>query len=65
MIKDILTRTIIGLTISTLLFLMWRGGVWLESLTTIRTPLYYTIHEYASAIICPLVGIAVGVLYEK
>lgn len=63
--KNVIIRCAISLIVGVMLFGLWRGSMWLDSLMTVRTPLYYTIHDWASAIVCPIVGIGVGVLYDK
>jgi len=63
--KNVMFRVVLGVSVSVLLFVLWRGGVWIDSLMTMRTPLYFTLHAWASAIVCPCCGLLAGVLYDQ
>lgn len=62
--KNVLFRIAFGVSVSFLLFGLWRGGVWIDSLMTMRTPLYFTFHSWASLIVCPFLGALAGVFYD-
>jgi hypothetical protein len=62
---NVLSRIAVGVSVAVLLFGLWRGGVWLDSLMTLRTPLYFTLHSWVSAIVCPCCGLLAGALYDK
>ena len=63
--KNALVRSAFGVSVSVLLFGLWRGGVWIDSLMTMRTPLHFTCHWWASLIVCPCLGVLAGVLYDQ
>ena len=46
-------------------FGLWRFGAWTGSLFTQRTPLYFAFHGWASAIVSPLVGVLVAVVFGQ
>jgi hypothetical protein len=62
--KNVLVRISVGIVCSLALFAFWRCGVWLDSLMTMRTPLFFTLHSWASAIVSPFAGVLAAVLYE-
>lgn len=55
--KNLLFRLTVGVMAGVIPFALWRSGVWVDSLMTMRTPLYFAIHGWASAIICSLIGL--------
>ncbi len=62
--KQVVFKIAIGLAVAVLVFAAWRFGVWADSLMTVRTPLYYQIHGWASAVVAPLAGVFAGFLYD-
>ena len=63
--KDVLARIILGMLVSVVLFIMWRCGVWVDSLLTMRTPLYFALHNWASLIVCPIVGLLFAIFFDR
>lgn len=55
--KNLAFRLALGASAGVITFALWRFGMWAGSLMTQRTPLYFAVHGWASAIICPLIGL--------
>lgn len=59
--KNLMLRIAVGVAAGMFFFVLWRLGMWAGSLMTQRTPLYFTVHEWASAIVCPIIGVVVAI----
>ena len=59
--KNLVLRLAVGVAAGVFFFVLWRLGMWAGSLMTMRTPLYFVVHEWASAIICPIIGVVVAI----
>lgn len=59
--KNLIPRIAVGVTAGLFFLALWRLGMLVGSLMTVRTPLYFTVHEWASAIVCMIIGVMVAV----
>lgn len=59
MSKNIIIYPLKGVLAAAVTFGLYRAGVWFDSLLTVHTPLWYTLHSWGSVIVSVLVGLGV------
>lgn len=62
--RNAIIRVAVGAIAAVMLFAFWTSAVWLDSLMTMRTPLYFQFHSAASMIVSPLFGVLIGLMFE-
>ena len=56
--SNTLLRIFMGVGVAALIFALWNLSVWADSFLTMRTPLYYSAHWWASVVVSVFIGIA-------
>jgi hypothetical protein len=56
-VKDLLKRFVVGVIAAVVVFGLYRTGIYLNSLMTAKTPLYFTVHHYLSIAVSAMFGL--------
>ena len=59
--KSILSFCFTWILCTAFIFLLYRFGVWVDSLMTVQTKLYHSIHSWGSIVLSPLFGLLITV----